>query len=155
MTPQVFIAAIAPAAVASAKVTGIAASFVIAQAALESAWDKSELALQAKNLFGVKADPGWHGPTVSIQTEEFFNGHYEMVPAVWREYPTWQACLDDHAAFFTVNPRYAEALKVRGDPMAFAAAIKAANYCTDPDYVSKIQAVIDDHDLTQYDKVCA
>jgi flagellum-specific peptidoglycan hydrolase FlgJ len=151
MTPQDFIKAIAPAAIASAKLTGIAASFVIAQAALESGWDKSELALKACNLFGVKADKAWLGETVSIETEEFLNGKYVMVPAVWRQYPTWQACLNDHAAYFRVNPRYAAALKVRGDPMAFAAAIKLAGYCTDPLYVGKIKGVIDAHDLKQYD----
>jgi flagellum-specific peptidoglycan hydrolase FlgJ len=152
MTPQEFISAIAPAAVASARLTGLAPSFVIAQASLESGWDKSELALKAKNLFGVKSSLGWHGATIDIETEEFLSGHYVMVPAVWRVYETWQACFDDHVAFFTENERYKEAWKVRGDPMAFAAAIKAAGYCTDPLYVGKIKSVIDTHDLTQYDR---
>ena len=155
MTPQEFIAAIAPAAVASQKLTGISASFVIAQGALESSWDKSGLALSAMNLFGVKADKSWLGETVSIPTKEFINGAWVVVPAKWRKYPTWQACLDDHAQFFRVNRRYADALKVKGDPMAFAAAIVKAGYCTDPDYVSKIKAVIDCHALTQYDQVPA
>jgi flagellum-specific peptidoglycan hydrolase FlgJ len=153
MTPQEFIAAIAPATIASATLTGIAASFVIAQGALESAWGDSGLAISAKNLFGVKADKSWLGDTVSIPTKEFESGEEVMVPAVWRKYPTWQACLDDHAAFFRVNPRYADAMQVKGDPLAFAAAIVKAGYCTDPDYVSKIKAVIDCHTLTQYDKV--
>jgi flagellum-specific peptidoglycan hydrolase FlgJ len=155
MTPQEFITAIAPAAVASEKLTGISAAFVIAQGALESEWDKSGLALSAMNLFGVKADKSWLGETVSIPTKEFIGGKAVVVPALWRKYPTWQACLDDHAVFFVVNPRYAEALKVRGDPLAFAAAIVKAGYCTDPDYVSKITAVIHSHTLTQFDMVPA
>ena len=155
MTPESFIAAIAPAAVASAKLTGFAASFVIAQGALESGWDSSGLALSAKNLFGVKADPSWLGDTVSIPTKEYLNDAWIVIPAKWRKYPTWQACLDDHAQFFRINPRYAAALKVRGDPLAFAAAIVKAGYCTDPDYLSKITDVIHVHNLTQYDVVPA
>ncbi len=155
MTPTQFINAIAPAAVASARITGIAASFVIAQGALESGWDDSILGLSASNLFGVKADPSWHGPTVALDTDEFINHAWVKVHAQWRKYPNWQACLDDHARFFFDNPRYADALKVRGDPLAFAAAIVKAGYCTDPDYLAKIACVIKVHDLTQYDKVAA
>lgn len=155
MTPENFIAAIAPAAVASARLTGISAAFVIAQGALESGWDKSGLALSAMNLFGVKADKAWTGATVSIETGEFLNGEFVKVPAVWRKYPSWQACLDDHAAFFQINPRYAAALKVRGDALAFAAAIVKCGYCTDPDYLAKIAGIIHAHNLTQYDAAAA
>jgi len=155
MTPEDFIAAIAPAAVASARLTGISAAFVIAQGALESGWDKSGLALSAMNLFGVKADASWLGETVSIPTEEFLGGKYVIVAAKWRKYPTWQACLDDHAAFFRINPRYAAALLVRGDALAFAAAIVKAGYCTDPNYLAKIADVIHAHNLMQYDVAVA
>ena len=56
MKPQDFIALIGPAAQASRLQTGIPASFVVAQAALESGWGESGLAKRAMNLFGIK---GW------------------------------------------------------------------------------------------------
>jgi flagellum-specific peptidoglycan hydrolase FlgJ len=151
MTPQSFIEVVAPVAAASQKITGIAAAFVIAQGALESAWDKSGLAISANNLFGVKADPSWHGETIMLPTEEYLNGEMVLVEATWRKYPTWQAAFDDHAQFFYDNPRYADALKVKDDPIAFARAIEAAKYATDPGYADKIIALIDEFELTQYD----
>jgi len=72
-----------------------------------------------------------------------------MVPAMWRKYSTWQACFNDHARFFLDNPRYAEALAVRHDAEAFAHAIAAAGYATDPQYAQKIIAVIHAHNLLE------
>ncbi|BFH13554.1 hypothetical protein J6TS7_40740 [Paenibacillus dendritiformis] len=46
-----FIAKIAPAAVEDMKRTGVPASLTIAQAALESGWGSSGLALRANNLY--------------------------------------------------------------------------------------------------------
>src|SRR4051812_38214708 len=105
MKPEDFIAAIGPAARASMAKTRIPASFTIAEAALESGWGGSQLALQARNLFGVKADPSWHGDTVSMMTKEFENGKPVMEPALWRKYPDWLTCIQDHAAFL-LHDRY-------------------------------------------------
>ncbi|HCN89497.1 MAG TPA: mannosyl-glycoprotein endo-beta-N-acetylglucosamidase [Oxalobacteraceae bacterium] len=152
MKPADFIATFAPAAVASSKATGIPAAFVVAQGALESAWGSSALTTQARNLFGVKADASWHGDTFSMETGEYVAGKHVMVPAKWRKYPTWIACLDDHARFFLDNPRYAGALAVRHDSEAFAHAVQAAGYATDPAYAEKIIAVIRGHGLASFDQ---
>jgi len=149
MKPVDFIATFAPAAVASSKTTGISAAFVVAQGALESTWGASALAVKARNLFGVKASAAWHGDTFEMETGEYIGGEHVMVPAMWRKYPTWQACFDDHAQFFLVNPRYAAAIAVRDDAEAFAHAIQAAGYATDPNYASKIIAVIHAHNLLE------
>ena len=150
MTPQAFIAAIAPAAVASMARTKIPASFTIAEGALESGWGSSQLATQGRNLFGVKADASWHGPTVPMQTREFVHGTWVMVPALWRAYADWQGCLDDHAAFLTQNPRY-RACFAHPDGVSFAAAVAAAGYATDPHYAALIAQLINQHGLAALD----
>lgn len=150
MTPQQFIDTISAAATACYQSTGIWASATIAQGALESGWGNSELVAQAKNLFGIKADASWVGDKVSLPTTEYVNGVPTPCSAMWRVYPTWDACLADHAAFFKQNPRYAEALAAT-TAEDFVAAIRQAGYSTDPAYVSKIVGIMRMHNLQQYD----
>lgn len=151
MTPDDFIAAIAPAAVASMRASGVPASFVIAEGALESGWGSSQLAQQAFNLFGVKSDASWHGDVLTMNTREFLNGQWVMVPAHWRKYPDWHGCMDDHAAFLHQNPRYAAAFKtISGSD--FARSVSAAGYATDPSYASKLIEIMTEHNLAQYDR---
>lgn len=152
MTPADFIAAISPAARASMTKSHIPASLVIAQGALESSWGRSALAVDAFNLFGVKADPSWKGETVQMPTREFTNGHWVTVPAKWRKYPDWLACIDDHAAFLRYNPRYHPAFEHCGDVEAFTRAIAKAGYATDPTYADKIISIIHGHSLTKFDQ---
>ena len=150
MTPQNFIAAISEAAKKSAKVTKIPASFTIAEAALESGWGTSKLAVEGFNLFGVKADRSWNGDTLSINTKEFLKGRWVIIPALWRKYTTWLECIQDHAAFLLDNPRYKPAFQ-HNDGAGFATAVAAAGYATDPDYASKIISVIHAHGLAALD----
>ncbi|WP_300338266.1 glucosaminidase domain-containing protein [Accumulibacter sp.] len=91
---------IGPGTKALARVTGAPASFTVAEAALESGWGSSQLACQGKNLLGVKADSSWHGDVLVLNTREFLHATWVMVPARWQKYAGWQACMDDHAAFW-------------------------------------------------------
>lgn len=151
MTPKDFIAAISPAARASAAKTKIPASFTVAEAALESGWGASQLALQAHNLFGVKADTSWRGAVLTMNTREFINGHWIMEPAHWRSYADWQGAIDDHAAFLLTNPRYHLAFFGKRTGEDFARQVAAAGYATDPAYADKIIAVIRAHNLAALD----
>jgi flagellum-specific peptidoglycan hydrolase FlgJ len=150
MKPQDFIDAIAPAAKASALKTKIPSSFTVAEAALESAWGASMLAQQAHNLFGVKADASYHGPTWTMQTREFLHGQWVMVPALWRKYPGWLGSIEDHAAFLLDNPRYKPCFECT-DGEGFARAAQAAGYATDPQYADKIVALIRQYKLALLD----
>lgn len=151
MTPEDFIAAIGPAARASAIRTRVPASFAIAEGALESGWGASQLALQARNLFGVKADLAWRGDVLLMPTREFLKGQWRMQPARWRKYPDWQGCIDDHAAFLQANPRYKPAFSCRGGE-AFARAVATAGYATDPQYADKLIAVMRARNLATFDR---
>lgn len=154
MTPVDFINTIAPAARTSATTTKIPASFTVAEAALESGWGATQLATQAMNLFGVKADASWHGTTWSMQTREFLSGQWVMVPALWRKYSTWLGSISDHAQFLLTNPRYKPAFQCTNG-CDFARAVQKAGYATDPDYANKIISVIDGHNLLTLDSPAA
>ena len=150
MNPSEFIMRLTTAAVTSAKATGVPASITIAQAALESAWGESGLAKTGNNLFGIKADSIWRGPTLTMSTKEFIKGQWVVVPALWRKYPSWQASIDDHAAFIQRNPRYKACFACTTAP-AFARALAQAGYATDPEYANKLIAVMDRHQLQKLD----
>ena len=150
MNPSEFIMRLTMAALASAKATGVPASITIAQAALESAWGESGLAKTGNNLFGIKADSLWRGPTLTINTKEFIKGQWVVVPALWRKYPSWQASMDDHAAFLRRNPRYKACFLCTTAP-AFAKELVQAGYATDPEYANKLIALMDKHQLQALD----
>lgn len=150
MTPTEFLDAIAPAARAAHRTSGIPASFTLAQAALESAWGASKLAKLGHNLFGVKADSAWKGEVLMMQTAEFENGIRVMVMARWRQYPTLAACLADRVEFFKRNKRYAACFKeTTGE--GWCKAVAAAGYATDPHYADKLLAMIRGRNLTRFD----
>lgn len=151
MKPADFIAAVAPAARASAKRTGIPASFTLAQAALESGWGESKTARNANNLFNIKADANWRGPAWEMASTEHIGGKDVLVPARWRLYPDWQACLNDRSKFFSSNRRYAKCFAAVGGE-AWARAVAAAGYATDPQYADKLIATMRSHNLQQFDQ---
>lgn len=154
MNPSEFIMRLSTAAVASAKATGVPASITIAQAALESGWGESALTKTGNNLFGIKADSLWRGQTLTMNTKEFIKGQWVMVPALWRKYPSWQASIDDHAAFLKRNPRYKACFSCNSAP-AFAKALAQAGYATDPAYANKVIGLMKQHKLLDLDEGAA
>jgi flagellar protein FlgJ len=138
---------LAPAAQACQRRTGIPASFTLAQAALESAW--GSLAL-GNNLFGIKADRSWAGPTVAFRTTEHLGGQDVKMVDKFRAYSSWEACLDDRAAFFKANKRYAACFRETTGP-GWARAVAAAGYATDPDYAKKLIDTMRFRNLGQFD----
>ncbi len=154
MKPDEFIEILSPMAMESSVMTGIPASFTVAEAALESGWGNSLLAKKASNLFGVKADRSWHGDTLEIRTREYVQGDWGFVPALWRKYANMGECLTDHAAFLRGNKRYKAAFQCK-DGESFAIAVANAGYATDPDYAEKIISIIRQHNLDELDKVTA
>lgn len=151
MTPNEFMAKIIPQAQQAQKETGIAASAIIAQSALESSWGRSMLTQTANNLFGIKADSSWHGLTVDMPTKEFENGDWITVDAKWRAYANWHDSIIDHAAFLQNNPRYAPALAVKSEPEQFCVQLQKCGYATDPHYADLLISIIHGRNLSQYD----
>lgn len=150
MNPTEFIMRLTNPSIESERRTGVPASIVIAQAALESAWGASRLATSANNLFGIKADSRWRGETMTLNTREFIRNQWVAVPAKWRKYPSWQASVDDHAAFLSLNPRY-KVCFLCTTASAFAHALAQAGYATDPDYANKLISLMNKHRLESLD----
>ncbi|MFP5528402.1 glucosaminidase domain-containing protein [Peptococcus simiae] len=150
-----FIAGIAPGAVQGWEQEGILPSLSIAQAILESGWGTSVLAVQANNLFGIKASDDWQGKTLTVPTKEWVNGRYITIHATFRAYDSWADSVADHARFFTSTDwrknLYAAVIGESGYIKA-CRAIQVAGYATAPDYATKLINLIEQYDLTRYDK---
>jgi flagellar protein FlgJ len=147
MTPADFLDQLMVAARTCQRTAGIPTSFTLAQAALESSWGARA---PGNNLFGVKADPSWKGPTVDIATHEVVDGKPVAITAKFRAYPSWSDCLVDHAQFFLQNPRYAPCFREKTGE-GWARAVAAAHYATDPGYADKLISIIRGRDLGRFD----
>lgn len=149
-----FISVIGEAARESQAKTDVPASVTVAQAILESDWGQSRLSFEGNNFLGIKAlrGPGTAG-ILTMSTWEVFDGLDVTVDAGFKAYYALEESVDDHGWFFHRNKRYADALKVADDPQAFARAIHAAGYATDPAYADKLIKLMDRHDLYRFDVV--
>jgi flagellum-specific peptidoglycan hydrolase FlgJ len=147
MKPQQFLDMLLPAAQACHRLTGIPASFTLAQAALESSWGAKA---PGCNLFGIKADKSWRGAVTEFPTHEVIKGQRIAIIDRFRCYASWDEGLADRAEFFRKNPRYARCfLETTGAGWARAAA--RAGYATDPQYAEKLIAIMDGRNMARFD----
>lgn len=157
MTPGQFIQQVAPDSVTMGKKYDVPASLLIAQSILESGNGNSSLAYQYNNLTGMKATgnpiPGvWDGSLINLPTTEVINGITMSTPQNFRAYNSWTESIADLA------DRYANRFKLtlsktdNNVDQFFAKAMKTG-YATDPDYATKVQDIIDQYNLAQFDKV--
>lgn len=140
-----FVSRMGPSAQAASAASGVPAPLILAQAALESGWGKREIrgenGAQSFNLFGIKADRSWKGPTVEITTTEFVDGEPQKVRAKFRAYGSYDEAFTDYAQFITRNPRYADVVAT-DDPAQAAHGLQRAGYATDPQYGHKLVRIM-------------
>ncbi len=115
--------------------------YVAAEAALESRYGQSQLAVQANNLFGMKMHRGVPlEETLALPTKEYVNGQWIATVAHWMKYVNWEACLRDRQATLvrlsTVYPDYADALAA-SDGETFIREV-SATWSTDPHRADKV-----------------
>ena len=148
--------------------TGILACITIAQAILESGWGKSELAVNANNIFGMKKSLSgntWTGSTwdgkssYSKLTKEVYASGPATVQADFRAYKSWEDSVGDHSAYLAgakngSKLRYADLVGCT-DYKKAAEIIKAGGYATAPDYVSKLCKLVEQYNLTSWNSVAA
>ena len=138
-----FISGLMPHAEAAARDLGVDPGNLIAQAALETGWGRSQPG-HSHNLFGIKAGGSWTGASVQANTEEFAGGASSRVDADFRAYGSERESVQDYVRLIRDNPRYAGALNTGSDVHAFASALQRGGYATDPDYARKLVTVADE-----------
>jgi flagellar protein FlgJ len=148
-------------AVKAEEKSGISRLFILAQAALESGWGSSA---PGNMFFGIKAakdapagkkqllatsevfsddGQGYRFPQVISITKRPDGKYLYRVKDWFRKYESPADSFADHANFFFVNKRYAEALKVKDDPRSFADAVAKAGYATAVNYAETLKLVIE------------
>jgi flagellar protein FlgJ len=135
-----FISGLMPHAKEAARELGIDPNNLIAQAALETGWGRSQPG-DSHNLFGIKAGAGWNGASVQANTEEFAGETASRVDANFRAYGSTRESVEDYVRLIRDNPRYAGAMNTGSDVEAFATALQRGGYATDPNYARKLTAV--------------
>jgi flagellar protein FlgJ len=144
-TPEDFVARLLPEANEAASALGVEPRLLLAQAALETGWGgavpQQADGGSAHNLFGIKAGAAWPGQRVAAWTLEHRGAAAEPERAEFRAYPSTAASFADYVDLISGTPRYASALAQAGDPEAYARAISAAGYATDPAYADKWLAI--------------
>jgi flagellar protein FlgJ len=144
---EAFVKELWPHAQRTARELGTRPELLLAQAALETGWGKHMIrgrdGSNSLNLFGIKADARWQGERAVTETIEFEDGLMRKRRASFRAYASLADSFTDYADFLKANPRYREALNTAADAPAFALALSAAGYATDPDYSGKITRIMD------------
>lgn len=145
-----FVNRVWPHAYEASRATGIPAHFMVAQAALETGWGKSEPRFgdgrPSYNLFGIKAGKSWNGASVEAVTSEYVDGSLQKQVERFRAYGSYAEAFRDYANLLTSNPRYAGVVGSQ-DPSAFARGLQRAGYASDPMYASKLERIIGSNTL--------
>ena len=147
--------------------SGILNSVSAAQMILESGYVTTNLSKIANNCFGMKVslsgnswDSVWDGSSsVKVLTWEVYNGKSTKVYDYFRKYPCIEDSIKDHAAYLlgamNGNKKRYEGLLNAKDYKKAITIIKNGGYATDPDYISKICAIIQRFGLDKYDKTAS
>jgi flagellar protein FlgJ len=139
------VAALLPEANAAAAKLGVEPKLLLAQAALETGWGRAVPQRgeqeSANNLFGIKAGSQWPGARVEQWTLEHVAGVDSRQLEPFRAYGSTAESFADYVDLIATARRYAGALAKARDPEAYAHAVTAAGYATDPKYAQKWLAI--------------
>ncbi len=150
-----FFADIAPTVQEVAKAYGVRPSLVMAQAALESDNGQNLLAVKYHNLFAVFAQPG--NKPVTLKYKRYFVNEWQTEIGQFAVYKSWDDAIYDYFDLLKSG-------KIRNNEGAYdvmvsnkgykkpAQALQDIGFSSDPNYASKLIAIIEENDLTTYDK---
>ncbi|MCC5855618.1 MAG: flagellar assembly peptidoglycan hydrolase FlgJ [Idiomarina sp.] len=145
-SPVEFLERLAPYAQRAADEADISPMTMLAQAALETGWGQHVIPTadgeSSNNIFNIKADRRWDGPTAAARTVEFDGTVAHTENARFRAYDSVDESFRDYVNFLQRNPRYQEALSVGRDAVRFAESLQEAGYATDPDYADKLKRIM-------------
>lgn len=150
-----FFADIAPTVQKVAEAYGVRPSLVMAQAALESDYGQNLLAVKYHNLFAVSAQPG--DKPVTLKYKRYFVNEWQTEIGQFAVYKSWDDAIYDYFDLLKSG-------KIRNSEGAYdimvsnkgykkpAQALQDMGFSSDPNYASKLIAIIEENDLTTYDK---
>lgn len=150
-----FFADIAPTVQEVAEAYGVRPSLVMAQAALESDYGQNLLAVKYYNLFAVFAQPG--NKPVTLKYKRYFVNEWQTEIGQFAVYKSWDDAIYDYFDLLKSG-------KIRNSEGAYdvmvsnkgykkpAQALQDIGFSSDPNYASKLIAIIEENDLTTYDK---
>jgi len=122
----------------------VPASITLAQGLLESGAGQSTLATKGNNHFGIKCH-GWTGRTIyrdDDQRNECF-----------RAYKSAYESFEDHSKFLATGSRYRSLFSLKiTDYKGWARGLKAAGYATNSHYAQSLIDIIENYNLSQYDR---
>jgi flagellum-specific peptidoglycan hydrolase FlgJ len=117
--------------------------FAACEAALESGWGQSKLAIEANNLFGQKQSHPPVGEGIQMPTREYAHGAWLTVPATWVKFADWPASFAARMALLIrlgkAYPAYAAALAAK-DGGEFVTLV-SQRWSTDPERAEKVLEV--------------
>ena len=138
----------APLAVSEMQRTGVPASITLAQALLESGAGQSELAVHARNHFGLKCHGDWTG-------EKYYYDD-DRAQECFRVYPSVEDSYRAHSDYLLRGERYRSLFDLDPtDYKAWARGLRRAGYATDPSYANKLIRNIEELELHRYDQPAA
>lgn len=150
-----FFADIAPTVQEVAEAYGVRPSLVMAQAALESDYGQNLLAVKYHNLFAVFAQPG--NKPVTLKYKRYFVNEWQTEIGQFAVYKSWDDAIYDYFDLLKSG-------KIRNSEGAYdvmvsnkgykkpAQALQDIGFSSDPNYASKLITIIEENDLTTYDK---
>ena len=113
------------------------------EAALESGYGKSLLAMKGNNLFGMKQHQHPSFGTLTLPTREFIGGAWQITNAPFVSYPTLDDCFADRLATLTrlksVYPEYKAALEAE-TPEDYITHV-SKTWSTDPNRATKVMLI--------------
>ncbi|MBD5189335.1 MAG: LysM peptidoglycan-binding domain-containing protein [Bacteroidales bacterium] len=140
---QAYIDRYAEIAVAEQRAHGIPASITLAQGLLESAAGRSSLATKGNNHFGIKCHSTWRGDTL-LRNDDAANECFRVYSSAAESYA-------DHSRFL-LGKRYRPLFDFDiTDYTSWAHGLKRCGYATDPNYASRLIAIIERYNLYLYD----
>ncbi|MCD8287903.1 MAG: glucosaminidase domain-containing protein [Porphyromonadaceae bacterium] len=128
---------------------GIPASVTLAQGILESGNGLSGLALKENNHFGIKATPEWigQGGRYGVYTDDRPDEKFCSYDSVADSY-------EHHSRFLVKNKRYAGCFELQADDYkGWTRALADAGYASTSGYAERLQRIIEDNGLQEYDRM--
>lgn len=127
----------------------------VAQAALESGFGQAEnIKVENKNIFGMKYRNNRltvnNGYVIDSSKEQNPDGTYRDIIDKWFKFDNLEKCCEGYYQFININSY--KKVKEQTDPRKYLEEIKKAGYASSLDYVDKCMKIVNEYNLTKFDK---